>query len=57
MKPEKANSNANFLSRQRGQEAKEDVSADFQNEFPETRTQDLEEVDVFQINGGNKSEF
>ena len=38
VKPKKADSNADFLSRQRGQEAVEDISADFLDEFSETRT-------------------
>ena len=57
VKPGKANSNADFLSRQRGQEAVEDISTDFPDEFLETRTQDPEEVAVFYINGRGKSEF
>ena len=57
MKPRKANSSANFLSRQRSQEAVEDISTDFPDEFLETGTPELEEVTVFHINGGGKSEF
>ena len=57
MKSGKANSNANFLSRQRGQEAMEDISADFPDKFLEIGTSRLEEVMVFHINGGGGSEF
>ena len=56
VKPGKANSNADFLSRQRGQEAVGDISAEFPDEFPETGTRNLEEVSAFHIHGG-ESEF
>ena len=57
MKPGKANSNAEFLLRQRGQEAMEDISVDFLDEFPEIRTLEPEEVMVFYINGEGGSKF
>ena len=57
VKPGKANSNANFLLKQRGQEAVEDILADFLNEFPEIGKTELEEVTVFYINGRSESEF
>src|SRR5450759_4855007 len=57
VKPEKANSNADYLSRQRGQEAVEDVLAEFPDEFSETETRKPEESMVFHINGGGESEF
>ena len=57
VKPGKANSNADFLSRQRGQEAVGDITVDFPNEFPEIGTRKLEEVTVFHINGGGELEF
>ena len=53
----KTNSNANYLLRQRGQEAIKDISMDFQDEFPKIRTQNPEEGVVFYINGRGKSEF
>ena len=57
MKPRKANSNADFLSRQQGHEAMEDISVDFPDEFLETGTPEPEEITVFHINGGGESEF
>ena len=57
VKPRKANSNADFLSRQRGQEVVEDISAEFLDEFLEIGTLEPEEVTVFHINGGGESEF
>ena len=45
------------FSRQRGQEAVEDISTDFPNKLPETGTLRLEEVTFFHINGGGESEF
>ena len=56
VKPGKANSNADFLSRQRGLEAVGDISAEFPDEFPETGTRNSEEVSAFHIHGG-ESEF
>ena len=53
----KANSNANFLSRQRGQEEIKDISADFPDKFPEIGTLESEEVTIFHINGGGGSKF
>ena len=57
VKPRKANSNADFLSRQRSQEAINDISMDFLDEFSEIGTQDPKEVAIFHINGGGESEF
>ena len=57
VKPGKANSNADFLSRQKGQEVVEDISADFPDEFLEIRTRKMEEVTIFHINGEGESEF
>ena len=57
VKPRKANSNAIFLSRQRGQEALEDISTDFPDKFLEIRTPEPEKVTVFHINGGSDSKF
>ena len=57
VKPGKANLNAEFLLRQRGQEAVEDISMELLHEFPETRTHDLEEGVVFYINGEGELEF
>ena len=57
VKPGKANSNIDFLLRQQGQEAVEDILADFLNEFPETGTPEPEEVTCFYVNEGGKSEF
>ena len=57
VKPGEANSNADFLSRQRGQEAVGDILADFPDEFPETGTKAPEEVTIFHINRGGKSVF
>ena len=56
-KSRKANSNADFLSRQRGQEAVGDISEDLSNEFPEIGTTEPEEVTLFYINGGGTSKF
>ena len=53
----KANSNVDFLSRQQCQEAVEDISANFSDEFPEIGTLRPEEVTVFHINGGGELEF
>ena len=57
VKPGKANSNVDFLSRQRGQEAVEDISADFLDVFPKIGTSESEEVTVFHINGRSGLEF
>ena len=57
MKPEKANSIVDFLSRQRGQEAVEDVSAKFPDDFPEAGVAKAEEMIVFHISGGEGLEF
>ena len=57
VKSRKANSNADFLSGQQGQEAVEDISADFPDEFPEIRILELEHITDFHINGGGELEF
>ena len=57
VKPRKANSNADFLSRQRGQEAMENISMEFLDEFPESGTTRQEEVTVFHINRDGRSEY
>jgi len=50
VKSGKANSNADFLSRQRGPEAASDIASTFPDEFPE-------ETPVFHISGNQPSEF
>lgn len=57
VKPEKGNSHAVFLSRQRGSETVEDMSVWFPNEFPEDNPQVQEESMVFHIHGEEASEF
>ena len=57
VKPFKANSNVDYLSRQRRKEVVEDISADFLDEFLETRIQDPEGGVVFHINAEVESEF
>ena len=57
MKPRKANSNVDFLSRQQGQESVQDISADFSDEFLEAKTTEPKKVTVFHINGRGKLEF
>ena len=47
VKSEKANSNTDFLSRQRGQEVVDIISANFPDEFP-ARTTEPEEVIVIE---------
>jgi hypothetical protein len=50
IKPEKTNSNADFLSRQRGSEAISDIVSPFPDEFPE-------KTPVFHIFGSKPSKF
>jgi hypothetical protein len=52
IKSGKANSNADYLSRQRGEESVADISAEFPDEFP-----DLPDVAVFHLNREEDSEF
>jgi hypothetical protein len=52
IKSGKANSNADYLSRQRGEESVADISAEFPDEFP-----DLSDVAVFHLNREEDSEF
>jgi hypothetical protein len=52
IKSGKANSNADYLSRQRGEESIADISAEFPDEFP-----DFSEVAVFDLNNEGDSEF
>jgi hypothetical protein len=52
IKSGKANSNADYLSRQRGEESVADISAEFPDEFP-----DLSDVAVFHLNNEVDSEF
>ena len=53
----KANSNVDFLSRQRSQKVVEDISTEFPNGFLEIGTPEPEEVTVLHINGIGESEF
>ena len=55
VKPGKANANADYLSRQRGTEAVEDIQAEFPDEFQEEP--DRKENQVLHINGEDESEF
>ena len=55
VKPEKANANADYLSRQRGTEALEDIQAEFSDEF--RHEPDRKEDHVLHITGENESEF
>jgi hypothetical protein len=52
IKSDKANSNADYLSRQRGEESVADISVEFPDEFP-----DLSDVAVFHLNNEVDSEF
>jgi hypothetical protein len=52
IKSGKANSNADYLSRQRGEESIADISAEFLDKFP-----DLSDVAVFHPNNEVDSEF
>jgi hypothetical protein len=52
IKSGKANSNADYLSRQRGEESVADISVEFLDEFP-----DLSDVAVFHLNREEDSEF
>jgi hypothetical protein len=52
IKSGKANSNADYLSRQRGEESVADISAEFPDEFP-----NLSDVAVFHLNNEVDSEF
>jgi hypothetical protein len=52
IKSGKANSNADYLSRQRGEESIADISVEFPDEFP-----DLSDVAVFYLNNEVDSEF
>ena len=51
----KSNSNADFLSRQRGVEAVGDIRAEFLDEFPDKL--DRKEETVFHLNEEDASEF
>ena len=55
VKPGKANANADYLSRQRGTVALEDIQAEFPDEFQEEP--DRKEDQVVHINGEDESEF
>ena len=55
VKSGKSNSNADYLSRQRGEEAVEDIRAEFLDEFPDDS--DQKEEMVFHLNRGEPSEF
>ena len=57
VEPGKANSNVDFLSRQRGQEEVQNIPVDFPDKFLEIGTQDLEEGAIFHVNGQGESEF
>ena len=61
VKPGKANTNADFLSRQRGPEAVEDISTGFPDEFfdeqQQTGGEQLQEVAVFHIGEIEGSDF
>ena len=55
VKSGKSNSNADYLSRQRGEEAIGDIRAEFPDEFPEDLNR--KEEMVFHLNGEEPSEF
>ena len=55
VKPGKANANADYLSRQRGIEASEDIQAEFPDEFE--NEPDRKEDQVLHITGKDESEF
>ena len=55
VKSGKSNSNADYLSRQRGEEAVGDIRVEFPDEFPDGL--DRKEEMVFHLNGGKPSEF
>ena len=55
VKPGKANANADYLSRQRGTEALEDIQAEFPDEFQ--NEPDPKEDQVLHITGEDESEF
>ena len=55
VKPGKANANADYLSRQRGTEALEDIQAEFPDEFRDEL--DRKEEHVLHITGENELEF
>ena len=55
VKVEKVNANANYLSRQQGTEAVEDIQAEFPDEFQEEP--DRKENQVLHIKGEDESEF
>ena len=55
VKSGKSNSNANYLSKQRGEEAVGDIRAEFPDEFPDDP--DRKEEMVFHLNGEEPSEF
>ena len=52
VKPGKANSNADYLSRQRGKESVADISAEFPDEFPDSSL-----IDVFHLRSETPSEY
>ena len=55
VKPRKANANVDYLLRQRGTEALEDIQAEFLDEFE--NEPDRKEDQVLHITGENESEF
>ena len=55
VKSGKSNSNADYLSRQRGEEAVEDIRGEFPDEFPDDPNR--KEEMVFHLNGEEPSEF
>ena len=59
VKSGKSNSNADYLSRQRGEEAVGDIQAEFPDEFPNELSDDPDRKEemVFHLNGEEPSEF
>ena len=59
VKSGKSNSNADYLSRQQGEEVVGDIRAEFSDEFPDElpNNPDRKEEMVFHLNGGEPSEF